>query len=104
MAYYVLTFNMTDEDMTWSTNKTRIMSTIQPVKVEISPESLELERNYKVTVTIITLLGNVSSSQKFSKYNEQSRGNGVNYSPSHHSQTHAPVLEEVCYPVYTYFL
>ena len=81
MAHYVLTFNMTDEANTWSTSKTRIMATTHPVKVEIAPENLELERNYEVTVTIVTLLGNVSSSQKFSKYNELlSQSSGVNYS------------------------
>ena len=41
------------------------------VEEVIQPDRFELDKNYSVTVTIITIVGNVSTNATFSKYDIQ---------------------------------
>lgn len=67
MASYTLVFTNHDNGESWSTESTALRTPSEVVKDEIKPERFQLEKNYTVTVTIATVLGNVSSNAVFSK-------------------------------------
>ena len=50
----------------WSTNPKAITSTSHQVKENVE-DGLEMEKDYIVTVTVLTEYGNVSSSSNFSE-------------------------------------
>ena len=73
IASYTLTFTTDgtddDNDGSWSTESKVLTATHEVVVDEIESERFQLEKNYTVTVTIMTALGNVSSSAAmFSKW------------------------------------
>ena len=60
----MLTF--TDGNATWSTDPQTITDTSEQVKEEIET-GFEIEKKYTVTVTVITIYGNSTSSASFSE-------------------------------------
>ena len=72
-ASYLLTFTTHNDDddneTSWSTESKSLTAPHEVVVEEIESERFQLEKNYTVTVTITTALGNVSSSAAvFSKW------------------------------------
>lgn len=68
-ASYTLTFTSSTNDG-WMTESRPLGTTCETVKEEIEPEKFHLESSYTVTVTIETVLENVSSSAIFSRFHD----------------------------------